>query len=376
MEKITMTTDGIKKQWETPYLPGSFSNPRKILYSLKKETKDKIIKKGAIRKVLFAEESYLTHRKAKYKFKRRKVISPSINYQWDCDVAYLEYKEDNKPFMGFLCCIDVFSRKVYACLIEGVSAKNIIKCFKEIFKEVKPQRIRTDLGVEFKSRETTTFLKKENVILFHTNNNLIKSNYCERVIYTLKSKIAKYLVHYNTHVWKSVFPSIIQSYNNTYHSVLKQTPNSVTIMDEPKIWQRLYLDPYLRGKIKPPFNEKYLYKINDVVVVSMIRSTFHRGWHQNFSFEYFSIIDRKKSEGICFYKLKDQQNQILKGWFQSNEIQISLIDYKKYVFKIKDVIKKRGAYSLVSWLGWPKQYNSYILTSQIQNIKNNKVYAW
>jgi len=157
MEKITMTTDGIKKQWETPYLPGSFSNPRKILYSLKKETKDKIIKKGAIRKVLFAEESYLTHRKAKYKFKRRKVISPSINYQWDCDVAYLEYKEDNKPFMGFLCCIDVFSRKVYACLIEGVSAKNIIKCFKEIFKEVKPQRIRTDLGVEFKSRETTTF---------------------------------------------------------------------------------------------------------------------------------------------------------------------------------------------------------------------------
>jgi hypothetical protein len=376
MEKFTVMDKKIKKHWETPFLPGSFTNPNKIWRSMDKKGKKDIKNRENLRNVLFGVESYLTHRKAKYRFKRRKVISPSINYQWDCDVAYLEYKDDNKPFMGFLCCIDIFSRKVYACLIENVSAKSIIKCFKNIFKEIKPKRIRTDLGVEFKSRETTAFLKKENVILFHTNNNLIKSNYCERVIYTIKSKIAKYLIHYNTHVWKTVFSSIIKSYNNTYHSVLKQSPNSVNVSDEDKIWHRLYLDPYLRGKIKPPYWEKYLYKVNDIVVVSMIRSTFHRGWQQNFSFEYFTVIERKKSEGICLYKLKDQQNQILKGWFQSNEMQISLIDYKKYVFKIREVIKKRGAYSLVAWLGWPRQYNSYVLTSQIKDINNNKVYIW
>ncbi len=82
---------------------------------------------------------------------------------------------------GFLFCVDVFSRKVYACIITSVSADNIISCFKIIFKETKPKRIRTDLGGEFKSRATTAYLKKENVILFHTNNNLMKSNYCERV---------------------------------------------------------------------------------------------------------------------------------------------------------------------------------------------------
>ena len=371
-----MTQQKVLSQWETPNLPGSFTNPNKIWRSLDKKNRKEVKKRGDIEKVLFGEESYLTHRKAKYRFRRRRVISPSINYQWDCDVAYLEYKDYNKPFMGFLCCIDVFSRKVYACLIESVSAKSIIKCFKNIFNQAKPQRIRTDLGVEFRSRETKNFLKKENIILFHTNNNLIKSNYCERVIYTIKTKIAKYLIHYNTHIWKTVFYSIIKSYNDTYHSVLKQTPNSVSSSDESEIWNRLYLDPYLKGKIKSPFTEKYLYQVDDVVVVSMIRSTFHRGWHQNFSFEYFTIIERKKSEGICLYKLKDQQNQILKGWFQSKEIQISLINYKTYVFKIKDVIKKRGAYSFVSWLGWPKQYNSYVLTSQIKDIDNNKVYIW
>ncbi len=115
---------------------------------------------------MFSEESSLTNRKAKYRFPRRKVVSNGINYHWDCDVAYLEYKQDNKPYIGFLCCIDVFSRKVYSCLIGTVSADNTIECFKHTFMETKPQRIRTDLGGEFRSRATTSFPRKKNVIYF------------------------------------------------------------------------------------------------------------------------------------------------------------------------------------------------------------------
>jgi hypothetical protein len=177
-------------------------------------------------------------------------------------------------------------------------------------------------------------------------------------------------------VWKTVFSSIIRSYNNTYHSSLKQTPNSVTIGDEDKIWNRIYLDPYVKGRIKAPYFEQYMYNVNDIVVVSMIRSTFHRGWHQNFSFEYFTVINRTKSEGICLYKLRDQKGEILKGWFQSRELQISLINYNIFDFKIRKVLKKRGSYSLVSWVGWPTQYNTYILSSKIKHINNNKVYNW
>lgn len=189
-------------------------------------------------------------------------------------MAYLEYKQYNKPYMGCLCCIDVFSRKAYVCLISTVSADIIIECFKHIFKEAKPQRIRTDSSIEFRSTVRTAFLRKENVILCHTHHNLIKSNCCERVIYTLKSKIARYFIHYNTHTWKTVFQAVVRNYNNTYHSVLKQTPNIVTMVEEDKTRNGLYLDPYLKGKIKPPYFEKYLYMENDFIVVSMIRSTF------------------------------------------------------------------------------------------------------
>jgi len=376
LETITLIMEEVKKQWETASKPGSFTNPTTLWKSISPESRKRLKNKSRLKKLLFGEESYLTRRKAKYRFSRRRVVSSGINYQWDCDVAYLEYKEDNTPYMGFLCCIDVFSRKVYARLITRVSAKSIISCFVDIFKESKPERIRTDLGVEFKNKATKEFLKNENVVLFHTNNNLIKANYCERVIYTLKGKLARYLVHYNTHIWKTVFPSIVESYNNTFHSTLGQSPNSVLIQDEDVIWRRLYLDPYLTGKKKPPYYQKYLYKVNDVVVVSMIRSTFHRGWHQNFSHEYFTIIDRGKIEGICYYKLRDQKNNTLSGWFQSKELQISLIDYSQFVFKINKIIKKRGKYSLVSWLGWPRQYNTYVLTRSIEGIDNNQVYKY
>ncbi len=118
------------------------------------EQKDRlsISNKKVVQNVCFAEESYLTNRKAKYLFPRRRIVSSGINYQWDCDVAFLEYKDYNAPYMGFLSCVDVFSRKVYACMITSVSADNVISCFKNIFKEAKPERIRTNLGGEFKSR--------------------------------------------------------------------------------------------------------------------------------------------------------------------------------------------------------------------------------
>ncbi len=179
-----MTSQNVKEQWEITYKPGSFTNPDKLWKSLSDKEKHDIGNREVVENILFSEESYLTNGKVKYCFPIRKVVSNGINYQWDCDVAYLEYKQDNKPYMGFLCCIGMFSRKVYACLIS--TANNIIECFKHIFKETKPQRIRTDLGGEFRLRLTTSFLRNKNVILFHTDNNLIKSNYCKRVIYTLK----------------------------------------------------------------------------------------------------------------------------------------------------------------------------------------------
>ncbi len=174
MEDTTITEQEqtVKEQWEIPYKPRSFTNSSKLWKSQEPKDRLSISNKNVIQNVSFAEESYLINRKIKYRFPRRRVVvSSGINYQWDCDVAYLEYKEYNAPYMFFLCCIDVFSRKVYVCMMTTFSDDNIISCFKNIFKEAIPKRITTDLGGDFKSRATTAYLKKENLIHFHTNFN-------------------------------------------------------------------------------------------------------------------------------------------------------------------------------------------------------------
>jgi hypothetical protein len=50
----------IKKQWETPFLPGSFKNPDKIWHSMDKKGKKDIKNRENLRKVLFGVESYLS----------------------------------------------------------------------------------------------------------------------------------------------------------------------------------------------------------------------------------------------------------------------------------------------------------------------------
>ncbi len=62
---------------------------------------------------------------------------------------------------------------------------------------------------------------------------------------------------------KHCFFSIIRSYNNTYQSSLKQTPNSVSKDDEDMSWHSLYLDHYLMGQVKPPYYQNYVYKENE-----------------------------------------------------------------------------------------------------------------
>ncbi len=90
MENTTITEQEqkVKEQWETPYKAGSFTSPSMLWRSLKPEDRFSISDKKVVQNMLFAEESYLTNRKVKYHFPRRRVVSSGINYQWDCDVTY------------------------------------------------------------------------------------------------------------------------------------------------------------------------------------------------------------------------------------------------------------------------------------------------
>lgn len=353
--------------------PASFTDPQKLWLGLSREEREfnnNKIRKRDVRNALLADESYTTTRRVKKSFRRPKVIAPFKNYMWDVDTAYMsEYKKENLPYIGFVVMIDIHSRYLYTCLIKSVTANEIIKCFKNVFEtNNQPIHIRSDMGSEYIAQATHKFLSERNVNIFHTKNST-KSNYAERVILSIKRKLSKYMIYYNTHVWSTALESATKSYNNTFHSGIKMKPSDVTHEHRKKIWEEMYDNPYLYNIIKEPYNKKYKFKVNDVVTISKLRTGFHRGWHENFTHEMFIVVERFKSQGIPHYRLKDYKNRRIEGIFYQEELQKTLIDYNTYNFKIEKIIRKKGNKSLVSWVGWPKEYNSWVLNSQLKSLE-------
>ena len=79
---------------------------------------------------------------------------------------------------------------------------------------------------------------------------------------------------------------------------------------------------FLQGKIKKPYLLKYKFNVNDIVTISKMRTTFHRGWFENFTDELFTIIKRENKQDLALYTLKDMNNVVLVGSFQDEELQI------------------------------------------------------
>ena len=62
-----------------------------------------VLGKSKIRKWLETQDTFGLHRQINRKFRRRRVIAPHINYQWDLDTAVLKsYTKDNDGYGYFV----------------------------------------------------------------------------------------------------------------------------------------------------------------------------------------------------------------------------------------------------------------------------------
>ena len=87
----------------------------------------------------------------------------------------------------------------------------------------------------------------------------------------------------------------------------------------------------------------------------------------------FTIRDRKFSDGVAVYYLRDYGGENVDGPFYVHELTAVKFDPDVF-FKIEKVIKKRlrpdGAEeSLVKYQSWPGKYNQWILTSNLKTLK-------
>ena len=170
----------------------------------------------------------------------------------------------NKHVKYLLTCIDVYSRFAFVIPMTNKESSTVTKAMKEVLKEVTPEVITTDIGSEYISHGFEELLKKykiEHVKVPKDDHRRLAI--IDRFIRTLRSKIEKYLIMYNTTKYIDVLPKLVESYNTGYHSGIKKIPEEVG--DTDKNIDQMLLDKYQKAKqteIKFEVGQRVRYLLN------------------------------------------------------------------------------------------------------------------
>ena len=144
--------------------------------------------------------------------------------------------------------------------------------------------IRTDRGMEFRSKEVSKYLRDQNIHHFYALNTETKANYAERIIKTLKHKLFRYMMKHRTQRYIDVLQDVGYSYNHTIHRSLGKTPATITKDNEgeSRLQQYLLRQPNIKSKKRSKKNARksYKFKIGQTVRLSHVRSVFDREYSQ------------------------------------------------------------------------------------------------
>ena len=155
----------------------------------------------------------------------------------------------------------------------------------------------------------------------------------------------------NNTIWYNIVDKLVNDYNNTKHSSIKMTPVEASKRENQGV---VYFNLY--GDMEQ-LSSKPKFKVGDKVRISKYkRKVFDKGYTPNWTEEVFTV-DKIQSTVPVTYKLKDLNNEEVKGSFYEPE----LLKAKQEVFRIDKVIRRdnKKKQALVKWKGYGDDFNSW-----------------
>ena len=301
--------------------------------------------------------TYTLHKPVQRRFKRNKIIVAGIDALWEVDLSDMsKFSDENDGFKFIFCVIDVFSKFAWAITMKSKSAKENLRALESLFRKTnrRPVAIRGDKGSEFNNKLVQDFLKRNNIKFYTSQNEDVKCGVIERWQLSLKGRLWRYFTYTRKHRYINVLDDIVGSMNNTYHRTIGMPPTQVSKANEAKIWRRFY-----GGKMLS--NHNFEFDVGDQVRISTSKMILKRSYERLWSEEVF-IIHERLPRNPPVYRLIDLNQEIIKGTFYGKELQKVKLDSSVFIVEkvIKTRTRNRKKEYLVSWLGYPNSFNSWV----------------
>ena len=191
-------------------------------------------------------------------------------------------------------------------------------------------------------------MKKHNINMYSTYS-ILKASIVERLNRTIKTSIFKNFTINGNQNWTRDLQNLVAKYNDTIHSTIGMKPNRVTIADEKRLLNTVYLETKSVGRSK--------FKIGEKVRISKYKNLFEKGYTPNWTTEIFTI-EKKQLTNPVTYLLVDSQGNSIKGGFYEHELQKTK---HPDVFLVEKVLRRKGNKEFVKWLGFDvNNHNSWI----------------
>ncbi len=304
-------------------------------------------------------------------FPRRKTIVHGVGRLWEGDLAIMY---DYNSFMGFLLCVDVFSRKLFCEPIKQKDAQTVRMAFKNIFVKagLKPDILQTDKGAEFLGNKD--FFIKNN-IYFKIKIGRHKASFAEKGIQLVKRRLYRLLRTKLTKNWPKYLPEIVKALNNSPNVAIGNLrPSDIkTSEDDPKIDAAVGLkeDTSFQRQEENQKNyeeNKKLLQKGDFVYADFGPTAFEKGYDSP-NYQIFEISQVDAGKKPVLYKLIDLNKDPVDGFFYKEQLTKTKEPEWEKTFHVEDIIKEeniRGVpYVYVKYLHYPKKFNQWIPKSNI-----------
>jgi hypothetical protein len=184
----------------------------------------------------------------------------------------------NKGYKYGLVMIDIFTKYAQVGLMKTKRADECLDVALRLFNKMgTPKSLYMDEGSEFLGEFLKT-MEDMNIKCIYT---MTHASFAERFIRTFKNRLYPYMHSVGTKTYFNIVDKIVENYNNSYHSVIKMTPNEAVKRKNEKLVRFNIIQAYLKKKKR--LRKQRALRKGDIVRYLVKRDVFSKDYEPSYS---------------------------------------------------------------------------------------------